>query len=207
MYLWPGAQSMIGMSSRFGVMTTASHNCVPVGIREGRWWASDNEVFADKFDDRRFFGHLKRLADWQARCLFVVAPDVVGDAAATLARYREYAHRCRHYGPVAFVAQDGQESLSLPVAFDWLFIGGSTEWKLSDAAAWCITEAHRLGKRVHVGRVNSLKRMHHFETLGVESVDGTFPCKEPDTARRRLTRGLNRQRCLYLPVPDSDSAG
>jgi len=207
MYLWPGAQSLEGMSDRFGVMTTAAHKCVPVGIRENRWWACDNEVFADKFTDGRYFGHLERLSAWRGHCLFVVAPDVIGDAKATLERYREYAYRCRHFGPVAFVAQDGQEHLQLPVAFDWLFIGGSTEWKLGDAAAWCIGEAKRIGKQVHVGRVNSLKRMRHFATLGVDSVDGTFPCREPDAARRRLTRGLHYQPCLYLPVPGSNRAG
>ena len=86
------------------------------------------------FQPKRMFAFLETLQPWRKTCLFVVCPDVVGDAAATLALYRTWAHEIKRYGPVAFVAQNGQESHPLPVAFDWLFIGGTTAWKLGPGA-------------------------------------------------------------------------
>lgn len=43
--------------------------------------------------------------------------------------------------------------------FDVLFLGGSTAWKLGSAARRLTTEAKARGKQVHMGRVNSLKRL------------------------------------------------
>lgn len=57
--------------------------------------------------------------------------------------------------------------------FTTLFIGGSTDWKLSDLAQLCIHTAYQHGKHIHVGRVNWRKRYRHFATLpGAE----TFTC-------------------------------
>ena len=66
-------------------------------------------------------------------CLFAAAPDVVGDAAATLQRSERMLDWIRYAGfPVAFVARDGLEHLTVPWDdFDALFIGGSTSWKLA----------------------------------------------------------------------------
>ena len=49
-----------------------------------------------------------------------------------------------------------------------LFIGGTTEWKMSD-------EARRLmdGRWTHMGRVNSFRRLQLAKSWGVDSVDGT----------------------------------
>ena len=189
-YLWPQASSMIGMSERFGVMTSPAHGTVPLGIQEGRVFGVDNEAYTRGFDPNRFFSYLELLQPYRTRWLFAACPDVVGDARLTIGLYGAFAHRIKSFGPVAFVAQDGQESLEFPVAFDWLFIGGTTDWKMGAGADDCIRRAKALGKPVHVGRVNSIKRMAHFKLMEVDSVDGTFPAYEPDTARERLTRGL-----------------
>lgn len=61
----------------------------------------------------------------------------VGDAAATLTRSAPMLPRIRALGyPAALVAQDGLEHLAVPWdAFDVLFLGGTTDWKLGPAAA------------------------------------------------------------------------
>src|SRR5574343_174514 len=123
MYLWPTCSSMTQYPANFGVMTSAAMGSVALGIQEGRAWGCDNEAFTVGFKPERMFPFLESLQPWRATCLFIACPDVVGDAAATLTLYRKWAHEIRRYGPVAFVAQDGQERLSLPVAFDWLFVG------------------------------------------------------------------------------------
>lgn len=102
---------------------------------------------------------------WRNRCVFVVAPDVVANAVATLDLFRWYAWRIQSLGfPVALVAQDGLEGLRWPPtwAYDALFVGGTTAWKLSAAADWCIRRAMQAGKWVHVGRVNSQRRIRHL---------------------------------------------
>jgi hypothetical protein len=106
----------------------------------------------------------------QSGCLFAVAPDVLADAAATL--HREEISRMlgwiRHLGlPVAHVAQDGQEALPVPWDdFDALFIGGSTAWKLGPAARLLVAEAKARGQWVHMGRVNSLRRLRYASAIG-----------------------------------------
>lgn len=79
--------------------------------------------------------------------------------------------------PGAFVGQDG---LTLELAeplwdrFDVFFIGGSTEWKLGPVARELAAEAKARGKHVHMGRVNSGKRVAYARLIGCDSVDGTF---------------------------------
>ena len=74
LYLWPQAGSMRSMHSRFGVITTAAHGCVPTGIKKGRLWAFDNECFRRPFDYDRWLAHWHRLFPYSKRCLFVVVP-------------------------------------------------------------------------------------------------------------------------------------
>lgn len=175
----------------YGRMLTPASWSPGMTLGPGRVWAADNEVFTGKFAPERFFPFLRTMAPYRVSCAFVTAPDVVADAVATLERYETYAGRIRDLGfPVAFVAQDGQESLPFPDNYDALFIGGSTEWKLSDAADRCIKQAKMSGKWIHVGRVNSQMRIRHFQLIGVDSVDGTTPCYAPNRNYRVLDAQL-----------------
>ena len=94
---------------------------------------------------------------------------------------------------LAFAAQDGQESLPFPEEADWVFIAGSTEWKLSDAAANVMQRAWDARMHIHIGRVNSQKRYRHFRRLAeqldldIVSCDGTAARFHPTQALRRLT--------------------
>jgi hypothetical protein len=193
-------------------MTGPANETVSSGIRAGRLWACDNGAFGDGFNERIFFHFLLRHIRYLARCLFVAVPDVYANAPATLDRFRWYAWRIKALGfPVAYVAQDGAECYPLPRS-DWLFIGGSTDWKLSPAARRCILQAKRAGRRVHVGRVNSLYRIGLFEAFMVDSVDGTYPKHNPREAARRFTRPLKypmpRAVALsYRAVLDGDRGG
>jgi hypothetical protein len=128
-----------------------------------------------------------------SRCLFAVAPDVVGDAAATLRRAYMLAW-IRYAGfPAAFVAQDGLEDLTIPWDdFDAFFIGGTTAWKLGPAARALAAGARRRGKWVHMGRVNSLKRLRYAEAIGCDSADGTYLTYAPDANLPRLLGWLRQ---------------
>lgn len=179
--------------------------CTPTrwgsSIDNGRTWCMDNGVFSGQFNAHAFWQKLKKMRPYQASCVFVVAPDVVANALATLDAFRYWGARIQAEGwPVAFVAQDGQEHHSLPPAwaYDALFIGGSTEWKMSQHALDLIAQAKALGKWVHVGRVNSQKRIAHFQLANVDSVDGTAVCFAPSRESKKLKRQLVKRPLFTL---------
>ena len=103
---------------------------------------------------------------------WVTIPDVVGDAVATQRLFEKWCYQISL--PRAFVAQDGAEDLELSWdGFTCLFIGGTTEWKLSQSACDVVKEAKHRCKVVHMGRVNSQKRLRYAYQLGCDSIDGT----------------------------------
>src|SRR5215216_3839873 len=113
--------------------TPGQGNVRPSGVT----WCADNGCFSDAYPgDAAWFAWLTGHALAADRCKFAVAPDVVGNAAATLVRSRPWLSKIRGLGyQAAFVAQDGLESEIVPWdEFDVLFIGGSTNWKLSKCA-------------------------------------------------------------------------
>lgn len=151
---------------------------------DGAVWCADNGCFGKGYPgDTEWFAWLEANAHRADSCVFAVAPDVVGDAAATLTRSAPWLPRIRDLGyPAALVAQDGLESLPVPWDdFDCLFIGGSTGWKLGPHARRLAGEARSRGKWVHMGRVNSERRFRYAQTIGCHSVDGTYLTYAPDT--------------------------
>jgi hypothetical protein len=135
-------------------------------------FAIDNGAFAG-FDRRRFENLLAIHQPRLPLCRFVAVPDVPYDARRTLEVFDHWHQDLCHW-PLAFVAQDGQELLPIPWAkIQALFIGGSSNWKLSPHAIACIRAAKAIGKWVHVGRVNTPGRYEAFRDLGADSCDGT----------------------------------
>lgn len=157
--------------------TPAQGNKRPHGVV----WVADNGCFGKGYPgDEAWLSWLAAMNP--EGCMFATAPDVVGDAAATLERSVPFLPKIRALGyPAALVAQDGLEDLDVPWdAFDVLFIGGSTEWKLGAAARRLTAEAKHREKWVHMGRVNSLKRYRYAQAIGCDSVDGTYLTFGPD---------------------------
>ena len=161
------------------ILTPKQGNRIPDGVR----WCADNGVFGKGFPgEPAWFGWLANLRYDPYLCDFAVAPDVVGDAAATLERSAWWLRRIREIGyPAALAAQDGLEALDVPWdEFDVLFIGGSTEWKLSSHARELACAAQVNGKRVHMGRVNSQTRLVLASLIYCDSADGTYIAFGPD---------------------------
>ena len=171
------------------IATPASGHRLQAGVH----WCADNGAFTGAYPgDDKYLAWLSARTAHVARCAFAAAPDVVADGAATLARSLPMLERIRALGyPAALVAQDGLEHLNVPWdAFDVLFLGASTAWKLGPAAAELAAQARRHGKPVHMGRVNSLRRLRHAVSIGCESVDGTFLAYGPDINLPKLLRWL-----------------
>lgn len=178
---------------------TPKQGNVPV---EGVAWCADNGCFGKGYPgDERWFAWLESNAYRASSCVFAVAPDVVGDAVATLERSLPWLPKIRALGyPAAFVAQDGLENLVIPWGdFDVLFVGGSTEWKLGAEAARIVGQAKACGKWVHMGRVNSGRRFRYAQMIGCDSADGTTLAKFPDATLPDVLAWLRGADQLFLP--------
>ena len=188
----------------FGFLVTPRSGRVHEITETGKAWGVDNEAFGG-WDERKelsFSKLLGRLCEHRPHpsLKFVACPDVVADAVATRESFDRWGPIVRTCGlPVGYVLQDGESDVPWG-KIDALFVGGSTEWKLSEHTDAAIAEAKRLGKWVHVGRVNTLRRMRHFYDIGVDSIDGTTFSKWPDKyfpAALRWLRALEREPSMF----------
>ena len=154
---------------------------------DGWTWAADNGCFATRWDDRTWMTWLASKADPET-ALFATVPDVVADHRGTMDRWHHWHQAVTDLGyRPAFVLQDGVVTDEIP----WdqmgaLFIGGTTEFKLSETARTVTQMARAQGKWVHMGRVNSRKRIQTAYEWGCNSVDGTFLAFAPDHNTPRL---------------------
>lgn len=169
---------------------------------EGFPYALDNGAWTDfqkgrPFDEARYLTAVEKLgadADW------IVLPDVVADHHASMRMAEAWLPRMEAYR-VLVAVQDGAVPDDVRA---WLgprcgiFIGGrpvsradrergTHDWKERSARTW-----GALGKErectVHMGRVNSARRIAICAEAGVHSFDGTNATK---FARRNLA-GLDR---------------
>lgn len=107
---------------------------------------------------------------------FVVLPDVYNDAAATLARHREYIDEVQGRGlrPAAVLqpgmAADTQVRLADQIGARVVFVGGDNRWKRA-VGEDIVTEAHNRGLAVHIGNPGLPGGLEWAQGIGVDSVD------------------------------------
>lgn len=145
-------------------------------------WAADNGCFGG-LDADAFRRMLNRLP---AGALFITVPDVVGDHRATVAYWYEWSSEVARFGPPAFVLQDG--CTMIPAGAAAVFIGGTTDYKCGPKVVERCREAKQRGLWLHMGRVNTKRRVRYAAELGCDSIDGTTASRWPD---RRLPELLN----------------
>ena len=182
--------AMIAGRTPLGQMCSPAEGRTPL---PGVIWSADNGCFGQGWPgEDRWLAWLERHAPDAHRCLFATAPDIVANAVATLDRSFEWFPVIRQIGyRAALVAQDGLERLPVPWSrFDVLFVGGSSCWKTSQAAADLVLEATRRAVPCHFGRVNPRKRYLYAARLGCASVDGTFLTYAPDRNLARLAEWM-----------------
>ncbi len=158
-------------SKNLGVL--CSPRCVYGSDIEEWPWAADNDAFS-KWNPDKYRAMLERI--WgRSGCLFVTAPDVVGDADRTLELFHEWADDLSAVlQPLALVAQDGLTPDRVPWAsIDALFIGGTDTFKMGEGALDLIRAANLRDKHVHMGRVNTQQRLRYAKAARVDSIDGT----------------------------------
>ena len=180
---------LVSGATTFRRSGTIGHLIVPkawndpatLNLHPGVPWAMDNGAFSG-FDAGAFVRMLEAFHPYQG-CLFVSAPDVVADAAATCQRWPFWSRLIRglSFRP-AFVAQDGLTPGRVP----WdelgaLFIGGSSEYKESTQVRTLMAYAMARGIWTHWGRVNGKRRYELALKSGCQSIDGTGFSMYPDT--------------------------
>jgi hypothetical protein len=163
-------------------------------IIEGMPFAADNAAYSN-WDEQKFINLLDRLQGTAP--LWVASPDVVGNAKATDELFDKWRVEIveKRKLPIALVLQNGQESIGLPASFRYnaVFIGGDNEFKLGKYVRnYCIPRAKEYGKWVHMGRVNSWRRLQYAYEIGCDSVDGTGFSRFPDTYILRYIRYLEK---------------
>jgi hypothetical protein len=116
------------------------------------------------------------LAPAHPNLLWIAVSDVVGDADATLERFRNW-HMLLCHLPLAFVLQDGAQR---PGRVPWeapglaaVFVGGSTRWKLGPDAARLVRQARARGLHAHMGRVSTARRIRYARSIGCTSFDSS----------------------------------
>jgi len=153
-----------------------------VAIDNGRFTEAGRRLFKPAEYDCLIQEGLERAGD---HLLFATAPDVPFDWKATLRLSRPWLRKIRRMGcPAALCAQEGMTSGSIPWDdFDCLFIGGRDGFKEGSIVRDACPEARIRGKWVHMGRVNSLRRLLIALDFGVDSVDGTYLLHEARKGR------------------------
>ncbi len=125
-------------------------------------------------------------ADW------CVLPDAVGGGALSLSLsllWRDWT--LARVPRVLIAVQDGMTERDVARHLGstvGVFVGGSTEWKERTAGAWGRLCRSR-GAHLHVGRVNTRRRIRIAAEAGADSIDGTsailFPVNIPKITRWR----------------------
>lgn len=140
-------------------------------LDNGAWSAFTQGV---PFDEGAFAKAFDLLGE---KAKMVVLPDIVCGGLRSLAMSLAWLEKLKHAPTTLLIAvQDGmipddvRDHLNPSVG---IFLGGSTDWKLKTANSWGLL-ARRRRCHLHVGRVNSAKRMLLCSAAaGAHSVDGT----------------------------------
>ncbi|WP_236078652.1 hypothetical protein [Paraburkholderia domus] len=173
---------------------------------EGMRYAIDNGAWTayqrgEPFDESAFLAVIEKLgegADW------IVLPDIVQGGLASLEYSLRWKERLRGMPSQLLIAvQDGMQLDDVarflsPVV--GIFIGGSTAWKEATAEAWGLL-ARRRNCHLHVGRVNSARRIRICAAAGADSFDGSGPSRYSN-ALPRLDRAT-RQPDLFAAADQS----
>jgi hypothetical protein len=189
------------LAKYLGVLLTPQ-NGNSINTMPGYYWAADNAAFS-KPDIEKFKRMIWsiwsrdrfRIPEW------VAVPDVVGDHNATLALFHAWVAEWEYevgYVPIplAFVLQNGATIASVPWdQIDAVFVGGDDWFKLKGCHK-LIDHAKSREKIVHIGRVNSLKRLKYAIEMDADSVDGSgfsrFPDKRIAWAARYIRKLFNQ---------------
>jgi hypothetical protein len=188
---WGLLVSAKGVLRTEGFATYALDNGAWTAFRTGR-----------PFDEAAFVAAVDALG---ARAQFVVVPDIVCGGLESLRFSEAWLPRLAGIGRRRLLAvqngmvpADVRPFLSSEVG---LFVGGDTAWKESSLPLWGELARER-GCYLHVGRVNSARRIRLCQLAGAHSFDGTSVSRFAQTIG--LLDSARRQAVLDFHRPSSE---
>lgn len=161
--------------NNIGLMISAEHWSTPF-----THYAVDNGAWSDfvhhrQFNSSRFHKVLIKISHQSTKPDFIILPDIVQGGRASLELSKKYLHLTPLF-PCYLPIQDGiTPDMIGDIIWDnikGIFIGGSDVWKWRYLHIW-VDLAHKHGKKIHVGRVGTLKDMQKCFAAGVDSADGS----------------------------------
>lgn len=149
---------------------TLRNEGMPYALDNGAWTAYQQGQAFDEEAFLRAVDKLGELAEW------IVLPDIVEGGLASLDYSLRWMERLRGIPTRLLIAvQDGMQVEDVRCMLNptvGIFVGGSTEWKEATAVAWG-SVARRRNCYLHVGRVNTVRRIRICAAAGASSIDGT----------------------------------
>jgi hypothetical protein len=100
----------------------------------------------------------------------------------------------RHYPSLAETVAEGITLAADNDGFGGVDFAAFDAYKLGVDVALIVAEARRRGLWVHVGRVNTVRRLRHAEALGANSVDGSGWARFRDAMLPRYARWIEAGR-------------
>ena len=161
---------------------------------------ADNDCFNSSYSDESFLSLVNRLAKYKERLKFIAVPDVPFNDKETLKKFYVWYETLKDFNlPLALVTQDEMLTKDIPWnKIQALFIGGSTEWKLSTESVNIIKEGQKKNKWIHVGRVNTPSRITLCKMLNVDSIDGTGFSMFADVQIKMYEQVISQDVLFYL---------
>ena len=164
-----------------------------------RPYAIDNGAYTC-FNQKKPFDskiYLRYLDLWGSECLWTVIPDKVGNREETLIQADLWIPRIEGHN-LLICLQDGMiydDIIPFLGRIYGVFLGGSTEYKLSKACYWGhFAQKHDL--YYHIGRVNTVKRIRLCIQSGADSFDGTGMIRFP-TEGERISRWMKKHSIIH----------
>lgn len=133
-------------------------------------WANDRE-----WDPSMFLHLVGKCVEYPVQPDFVVVPDIVAGGIGSLEFSLGWLERLPEGLPYYLAVQDGMVPRNVrPYMDDFagIFVGGTTEWKMSTAEEWAAF-AKRHGKGCHIGRIGTAWRILWARRIGATSIDST----------------------------------
>jgi hypothetical protein len=159
-----GWRLMISAKGRHG------HGGLRYALDNGAWHSFCHELPFDAASFLATYRELGPLAD------FVVLPDIVAGGHASLAYSLKWRDQLGvPLCPFMLAVQDGMAAMDVAQSIGpqlGIFVGGSTAFKERTMAAWGVI-ARGKGARLHIGRVNTVRRIALCAAAGADSFDGS----------------------------------
>lgn len=193
----------------FGMMlgpTTPKSEALPYAIDNGAFPAWSKKL---PWPEEDFLKLLDKVETFSRKPDFGCCPDIVAAGARSLEFSMRWIDQLPKGYPWYLAVQDGMTEAEVRAVlpqFSGIFVGGTDNFKLSSCPTW-IKVAREQGKKVHVGRVNTMLRAFTVAKLfKADSFDGNhwnrIWDRKAQKGKKLYYRTLRSTRAKATPRPE-----